>query len=74
MTDDKNKYPQGKLNEHDEGELAIRVGIQNKKIVVDFGEPISWFGMDADMAAELGATLIKRARKVGLTKPLEIEL
>ena len=73
MTDE-NKYPQGKLNEHDEGELAIRVGIKNKKVVIDFGKEIVWFGMDADMAANLGALLIKRAREIGLTKPFEIEL
>ena len=73
MTDE-NKYPEGKLDEFDQGELAILIGVKNGKVVVSFETPIAWFGMGPDMAAELGNALIQHAREIGLTKPLEIEL
>ena len=44
MTDE-NKYPEGKLDEFDQGELAILIGVKNGKVVVSFETPIAWFGM-----------------------------
>ena len=39
------RYPDGKLNEHDEGELRIAVGEHKGNVFLDFGKPITWLGM-----------------------------
>jgi hypothetical protein len=57
------KFPEGKLNSEDEGELSFAVGLQGKKIVVDFGKPVAWVGMDATQADDLASLLQDKARK-----------
>lgn len=54
-------FPEGKLNEHDEGGLRIAIGSQDGKVIIDFGKPVAWFGMGPQQARELGVTLMKNA-------------
>lgn len=54
-------FPEGKLNEADEGELSMAVAIRDGKVIVDFGKPVVWFGMDAKQATGLGRLLIEKA-------------
>ena len=64
------EYPEGKLNETDEG--AIQFGVLHDpatgKVLLNFGTPVSWIGMNAGQAAKLGNTLIKHARDVRVIK------
>lgn len=39
------QFPNGKINDYDDGEIAVKVGCQNNIIVIEFGTPIQWFGM-----------------------------
>lgn len=55
------KFPQGKLTPEDEGELRMRLGVQNGKIVLDFGSPVVWVGMGPDDAAALAGRLMALA-------------
>ena len=57
------KFPQGKLIEKDEGELRFKVGAYEGKVVLDFGKPVAWIGMDPNMAIQLGETLMRRANE-----------
>jgi hypothetical protein len=61
----KNKYPRGKLNDSDEGALAISVYEQDKSIIIDFGKDVSWIGMDKITALNLAQTIMKHADKIG---------
>ncbi len=58
-------HPQGKLTPQDEGGIQFRVGSENGKVVLDFGTPVHWVGMDAQQAADLASSLMKWARIVG---------
>lgn len=69
-----NKYPDGKLNEHDQGEIDIMIGMENGRVILSFPKPMVWIGMPPDMAANIGVALIQRAREAGLTEPLAIDL
>lgn len=40
------KYPDGKLNENDNGELRILTYVENGRVILDFGKDISWIGFD----------------------------
>lgn len=57
------KFPQGKLRQDDEGELRFGVAVAGSKVVVNFGKPVAWLGMDADLAETFGHMLIEKARE-----------
>lgn len=64
-------YPDGKLNEFDEGELEIKFGIENETVVIDFGKPTQWIGFPPDKAVEFALLIIKQVKVI---KPVTIEL
>jgi hypothetical protein len=55
------RFPQGQLTERDEGEIAFRVGVIDRKVVLDFGQEVVWMGMDAAQARSLARALLKHA-------------
>ena len=59
------QHSQGKLTPQDQGDIQFRVGSENGKVVLDFGTPVHWVGMDAQQAADLASSLMKWARLVG---------
>ena len=40
------QFPDGQLNETDEGALAIAVKVENGRLILDFGKDLSWIGLD----------------------------
>jgi hypothetical protein len=56
-----NKFPDGKVGPHDEGEIAFGVTEHDGRIFIDFGTPVRQLGMTKPQAMELAATLMKRA-------------
>lgn len=59
------QFPRGKLTDDDEGALTIRMTTQDKTIVVEFGKPVAWIGLDRATALDLAINLLKRV--AGLT-------
>jgi len=60
-----NKFPDGKLNSSDEGEITFGVGAENGKVVMNFGDkPIAWVGMTPHQAKEIAASLIQKAELI----------
>ena len=66
------EFPKGKLTNDDEGELKMAVGIhpQTGKVIVDFGKPVAWIGMDARDALQLASFIRKRALEAGMNKDI----
>lgn len=60
------RFPDGKLNEHDEGEIAFAVAADpiHKKILIDFGKPVAFLGMNPEQAIQLGQMLIDKAVEI----------
>lgn len=58
------KFPKGKLIDSDEGEIGFGVTHMNGKVVINFGSPVAWLGIDPALARELAASLIKHADEV----------
>lgn len=68
------EHPEGFLTPDDEGGIQFRVGSENGKVVLDFGKPVHWVGMDAQQAADLASSLLKWARIVGRKEGVTIAL
>lgn len=60
------RYPHGKLTEHDEGEIQIKIGgdPQTQRVLIDFGKPTAWIGFTPQQARELAQSLIAKADAV----------
>jgi len=61
------KFPQGKFNAHDEGALNVAVGVdpKTKKVIIDFGKPVAWIGMESKDAMRFAAFIRGRALEAG---------
>lgn len=60
------RYPEGKLGAHDEGEIAFAVAAdpKNKKVLINFGKPVAFLGMNREQAVALAHLLIQKAMEI----------
>lgn len=61
MTDD--QFPQGKIHDSDEGEVALTFLTMKGNVVVDFGKPVVWVGMPPQQAVDFANRMIRQARE-----------
>lgn len=59
-----NNFPQGKLHPTDEGEIKMAISTKDNKVIIVFGKPTAWIGMDKEQAIQLGKTIIKKAEEM----------
>lgn len=57
-------FPRGKFSEHDEGALRLGIAVKDKTVLVDFGKPVAWLGLDYHTAVEFAKTILKRAEEI----------
>lgn len=74
----KGRFPQGKFNKDDEGEVALAVGHQRGKVIIEYESPVVWTAMPPANAFRLAQALINHARAAaresGDGEPFTIEL
>jgi hypothetical protein len=60
------RFPQGKLDKTDEGELAIGVAADHSQqiIRIEFGKPVAWIGFSKQQALQLSDLIRKNAEKL----------
>lgn len=56
-------FPKGHLGPNDEGELTLGVADNDGKVIIRFGVPVKWIGLDPQDAANLASALIRHARE-----------
>lgn len=57
------KYPNGKWNEYDEGEIKFAVGNVDGHVIIDFNSPVVWLCMPPEYAIALANALLDHAEK-----------
>lgn len=64
-------FPQGKLNERDDGELAFAVAADLRKrvVILRFAKPVDWLGMPAKQTRDLANLLLEKATQVEASCP-----
>jgi hypothetical protein len=65
------QFPEGKADEHDEGELrmALASDVRAGIVRLEFGKSIAWLGLPARQARELGYALIQKANELEKNLP-----
>jgi len=58
------KFPDGKIDEKDQGQIMIGVTVKDGRVIMSFGKPTEWIGFTREEAIQIGQTLIDRARQV----------
>lgn len=56
------EFPNGKMNEDDEGELQIAIYAYDGRVILRFGKPVSWIGFPAEHAEELATLIYEKAQ------------
>lgn len=57
-------YPRGQISADDQGEIAIAITTTNGTLVVNFRQPLSWFGLGYKEAVVFAELLLKRAEDI----------
>jgi hypothetical protein len=67
------KFPEGKINKDDEGEIQILVGREDDKgvVVINFGKPIVWVAFGPAQAKAIANLLIKHAEVLEKSEKLK---
>lgn len=60
------QYPQGKITEHDEGQVGLRIAADPRRqvVVIEFANPVKWLGLPREEALGLAALLTKHAQSL----------
>lgn len=56
-------FPDGKLNENDEGEIMVGITSAEDRVILNFGKPVHWIGFTKDQAKQIAESLLKHANK-----------
>lgn len=58
------QYPDGKASPDDEGELQLAISHTQDQVLLNFGKPIEWLGMDRDSAIKFARLLATHATQL----------
>lgn len=64
-----NRYPHGKLNDDDEGELRVAIGHERGNVILDFYKPVKWIGLPPEQAMGLARLLVHHALAIHAGAP-----
>lgn len=56
-----NKFPEGKIDEHDEGEIKIGITEKDGTVVLAFGKNINWIGFTKEQAKQIAFSLLSKS-------------
>ena len=68
------EFPNGRMNDADEGALAMMVGHENGMVVMQFASPTAWIGFTPEQAMDIAQMLITHARQAGIVGVYTIKL
>lgn len=59
----KAEFPDGRLHKSDEGALSFAIAhdLSSRTVIVQFGKPVTWFGINKTQALQLAQSLTEHA-------------
>lgn len=58
------EHSRGKLDASDEGDLRMAIGVQDKTVILTFGKPVAWIGLDKTTALAFADNIRKQAESI----------
>ncbi len=58
------RFPEGKLTPHDEGEIRIAIGTEQGNVIMHFGKEIAWIGFNKVQAKEIAKIIMEKAESL----------
>jgi hypothetical protein len=58
------EFPKGKIDPTDEGQLQFAISNDGEKILIHFGKPVAWMGLDPSDARSIAEILIIHADRI----------
>lgn len=55
------EFPDGRLNEEDEGAIQTGIGIEDGRVMIVWPKPITWIAFDPDAADEFADNIKEKA-------------
>lgn len=57
------KFPEGQVNEHDEGELRLGIAVDYQQAIIHiaFGKKVTWIGLPSQSAREFARLILEKA-------------
>lgn len=68
------EFTNGRMNEHDQGAIAVGIAHENGRVVMRFPKNLNFIGFTADQAIDIAELLVDHARKCGSKKPLTVKI
>lgn len=68
------EFPDGRLNERDQGAVAVAIGHEKGRVTMQFPKNLNWIGFTADQAMDIASSLIEHARACGSKKVLTVKV
>lgn len=56
------EFPDGKLNEEDEGSIQTGIGIEDGRVMIVWPKPITWVAFDPDAADDFADSIKMKAQ------------
>ena len=57
-------FPDGKLTPNDDGELTLGVTVHDGRLIIAFGKPVEWIGLDRPTAEAFIDGLLRRLTEI----------
>ncbi len=57
------EFPDGKLNEEDEGAISTAIGIEDGKVMILWPKPVTWIAFPPDLADQFADAIKERAQE-----------
>jgi hypothetical protein len=58
------EFPKGKITEADEGGLRMAIFKKDEKLIIEFGTPVLWLGMDLNEARDFARLILLKCDEV----------
>lgn len=59
-----NSFSRGKIHAHDEGDLQMGIANKDGVVIINFGTPVTWIGLEPDKAEAFAALITKHAKEI----------
>lgn len=68
------EFPDGRLDENDQGAVSVGIGHQQGRVTMQFPKNLNWIGFTPEQAIDIAEMLVQHARQCGCNKPLTLKI